>query len=73
MGKQPGDSTLAQLERKSTDDERLAHLVTKDAWPVALCGHHVTDKLGTSAPGRDRCHACLRLAKDLGLGRPGWA
>jgi hypothetical protein len=56
-----------------TDDMRLAHLVLKDSWPTALCGATVTDHFGTRAPAMDRCPACMRIARDRGLGRPGWA
>jgi len=49
------------------------HLVLKSEWPVALCGYIVASHLGVSAPGRDRCVACLEIARDRGLRRPGWA
>lgn len=48
------------------------HLVLRRDWPVALCGHVVGNLLGTSAPGRDRCVACLKVAAARGLGHPGW-
>lgn len=53
-------------------DERLAHLVLKSDWPVALCGARVSERFGAAAPGRDRCAACLRIARERALGRPGW-
>lgn len=53
-------------------DERLAHLVLKAQWPLALCGARVNERFGASAPGRDRCPRCLRIAADRGLGRAGW-
>lgn len=56
----------------ATDDARPAHLVLRNQWPIALCGEIVRDHLGTAAPGRDRCAQCLKIAVDLGLGRPGW-
>lgn len=54
-------------------DERLAHLVLKSDWPIALCGAAVSERFGTGAPARDRCPHCLKLALARGLGRPGWA
>ena len=51
---------------------RLAHLVLKRDWPIALCGSSVSDHLGTRAPAMDRCTDCLRIAASRGLGRPGW-
>jgi hypothetical protein len=54
------------------DLARPAHLVLKADWPVALCGAIVSDRLGTAAAGRDRCPACLKIAQERGLGRPGW-
>jgi hypothetical protein len=54
-------------------DERLAHLVLKGSWPVALCEVTVSDFFGAGAPAMDRCHACIKIASDRGLGRPGWA
>lgn len=54
-------------------DDRLVHLVLKPDWPIALCGARVTDRFGATAPGRDRCTACLRVARERHLGRPGWA
>lgn len=54
------------------DDERLAHLVLKDSWPKALCGATVKDHLGAGAPAMDRCHACIKIAAERQLGRPGW-
>jgi hypothetical protein len=55
------------------DDERLAHLVLRDDWPIALCGATVTERLGAAVPGRDRCYDCLKIAQAKQLGRPGWA
>ncbi len=52
--------------------DRVAHLVLKADWPIALCGANVSDHLGTSAPAMDRCVDCLRIASSRGLGRPGW-
>lgn len=54
-------------------DDMLAHLVLKDRWPVALCGATVKYPIGSRAPGRDRCPACLRACVSLGLGRPAWS
>ena len=53
-------------------DERVAHLVLKGNWPIALCGANVSELLGTRAPARDRCVDCLRIVSARGLGRPGW-
>lgn len=63
---------LAVDDPPSTDEPRLAHLVLKPDYPVALCGYRTTDFLGTSAPAMDRCPECLRIASERGLGRPGW-
>ena len=63
------DSAPARTE---PGDFPHAHLVLKDEWPIALCGATVREHLGTGAPGRDRCPACLRIAGERGLGRPGW-
>lgn len=52
--------------------ERLAHLVLKQDWPIALCGANVSEHLGTAAPAMDRCVDCLKAAAARGLGRPGW-
>ena len=52
--------------------ERVAHLVLKSEWPLALCGANVSEHLGMSAPAMDRCVDCLRIASARGLGRPGW-
>jgi hypothetical protein len=60
-------------ERTGTEDERLAHLVLREDWPIALCGATVTDRLGIHAPGRDRCYQCLKIAQARQLGRTGWA
>lgn len=53
--------------------ERLAHLVLKQDWPIALCGANVSEHLGTGAPAMDRCVDCLKAAAARGLGRPGWS
>jgi len=60
------------LKQARPDDPRLAHLVLKPDWPVALCGATVEDRLGAAAPGLDRCTTCLKLAAECGLGTPGW-
>jgi hypothetical protein len=66
-------STLLEEALDDTHDhERVAHLVLKADWPIALCGANVSDHLGTSAPAMDRCVDCLRIAASRGLGRPGW-
>ncbi len=52
--------------------ERVAHLVLKQDWPIALCGANVSEHLGTGAPAMDRCVDCLKIATTRGLGRPGW-
>ena len=64
--------TLPTRSTATGDDERLAHLVLKDSWPKALCGATVTDHLGKGAPAMDRCHACIKIASERQLGRPGW-
>lgn len=67
--------TVRELEAapvKTENDERVAHLVLKPDWPIALCGANVSDLLGTKAPAMDRCPDCLRIAADRRLGRPGW-
>lgn len=68
-----GVSTLLEegLDRSDLND-RVAHLVLKRDWPIALCGANVSEHLGTSAPAMDRCVDCLRIASSRGLGRPGW-
>lgn len=53
-------------------DERVAHLVLKLEWPIALCGANVTERFGMKAPALDRCVECLKIAAARGLGRPGW-
>ena len=53
-------------------DDRVAHLVLKLEWPIALCGANVTERFGIKAPALDRCVDCLRIAAARGLGRPGW-
>lgn len=65
-------ATMPRMGRHG-EDERLAHLVLKAEWPIALCGAMVRERLGIGAPGRDRCRECLRVAERRGLGRPGWA
>ncbi len=69
------DAKLAVADLPGSDvtaDDRLAHLVLKKDWPIALCGANVSDHLGTKAPAMDRCADCLRIARDQRLGRPGW-
>jgi crotonobetainyl-CoA:carnitine CoA-transferase CaiB-like acyl-CoA transferase len=56
----------------SGSEERVAHLVLKADWPIALCGANVSEHLGTGASALDRCVDCLRIAATRGLGRPGW-
>lgn len=71
--RQGGVATLLDEELSHTGaDERLAHLVLKNDWPIALCGANVSEHLGTAAPAMDRCTDCLRIASSRGLGRPGW-
>jgi len=71
--RQHGTATLVEEGLARTGaDERVAHLVLKPDWPIALCGARVSDHLGTRAPARDRCPDCLRIAVARGLGRPGW-
>ena len=71
--KQPAVATmLDEALDDTTHKDRVAHLVLKADWPIALCGANVTDHLGTSAPAMDRCVDCLRIASSRGLGRPGW-
>ena len=71
--KSTGVATLLEeaLDRNDSHD-RVAHLVMKADWPIALCGANVSDHLGTKAPAMDRCTDCLRIASTRGLGRPGW-
>ena len=71
--KSGGLATLVEeaLSRPGAD-ERVAHLVLKLEWPVALCGANVSEHLGTQAPAQDRCVDCLKQAAARGLGRPGW-
>lgn len=68
-----GVATLLEeaLDRGEAD-ERVAHLVLKADWPIALCGANVSEHLGASAPAMDRCVDCLRIASTRALGRPGW-
>ena len=68
-----GASPDSALSTEAPPDERLAHLVLKPQWPVALCGATVSERFGAAAPARDRCADCLRIAAGRGLGRPGWA
>lgn len=58
---------------KQGNEERVAHLVLKPDWPIALCGANVSELLGTGAPALDRCTDCLKIAATRGLGRPGWS
>lgn len=68
-----GIATLLEEALDDTkNDERVAHLVLKSDWPIALCGANVSDHLGTKAPAMDRCTSCLKIASERGLGRPGW-
>ena len=53
-------------------DERLAHLVMKGDWPVALCGEVVEDLFNRTAPAMDRCARCLAIARERGLRLTGW-
>lgn len=71
--KSTGVATLLEeaLDRNDSQD-RVAHLVMKAEWPIALCGANVSEHLGTKAPAMDRCTDCLRIASTRGLGRPGW-
>jgi hypothetical protein len=72
--KGPGIATLVDEASSDTDRAgRVAHLVLKQDWPIALCGANVTELLGTGAPALDRCPACLKIAATRGLGRPGWS
>jgi len=69
----PGVATLVDEATSGSDRaERVAHLVLKQDWPIALCGANVSELLGTGAPALDRCPACLKIAAVRGLGRPGW-
>ncbi len=63
---------LEEALDRTRDDGRLAHLVLRQDWPIALCGANVSEHLGVAAPAMDRCADCLRIAADRGLGRPGW-
>lgn len=68
-----GVSTLIEeAPSDSGTQDRVAHLVLKADWPIALCGAKVSDHLGTGAPALDRCVDCLKIAATRGLGRPGW-
>jgi len=71
--KPAGTATLLEegLDRTGSHD-RVAHLVLKPEWPIALCGANVSEHLGAGAPAMDRCTDCLRIAAIRGLGRPGW-
>jgi hypothetical protein len=62
----------AATTRRAPPDDRLAHLVLKSDWPMALCGAIVRDRLGDAAPAMDRCSSCLKIAALRQLGRPGW-
>lgn len=72
--KHGGVATMLEeaIEKAETGKDRVAHLVMKADWPIALCGANVSDHLGVSAPAMDRCVDCLRIAATRGLGRPGW-
>ena len=71
--KAAGLATLVEEARSGPgSDERVAHLVLKQDWPIALCGANVSEHLGTQAPAQDRCVDCLKIAAARGLGRPGW-
>ncbi len=76
MAEQDGRGGVATLLDEALDrtsgNERVAHLVLKQDWPIALCGANVSEHLGTAAPAMDRCTDCLRIASGRGLGRPGW-
>ena len=70
-----GDGVATLLDEalsRSDMDELVAHLVLKSDWPIALCGANVSEFLGTGAPARDRCVACLKIVAARGLGWPGW-
>jgi hypothetical protein len=71
--KHAGVATMLEeaLDRSGSED-RVAHLVLKPDWPIALCGANVSEHLGTGAPAMDRCVDCLKIATARGLGRPGW-
>jgi hypothetical protein len=73
---QAKDTGVATLLDEALSDtgpaERVAHLVLKADWPIALCGANVSEHLGTGAPAMDRCVDCLKIATARGLGRPGW-
>ena len=62
----------AVITEAAVASERVAHLVLKLEWPIALCGANVTELFGIRAPALDRCVDCLRIAAARGLGRPGW-
>jgi hypothetical protein len=68
--------TVAEPETKAPRPPRsaepVAHLVLKSEWPIAVCGATVTERFGAGAPAMDRCPDCLRIARERGLGRPGW-
>ena len=70
------DKDIATLIEDAPSDtatgDRLAHLVLKSDWPIALCGALVRENLGVQAPAMDRCVDCLKVASSRGLGRPGW-
>lgn len=70
------EHSVSTLLDEALDDtshkDRVAHLVLKAEWPIALCGANVSEHLGTGAPAMDRCVECLRIARERELGRPGW-
>ncbi len=71
--KQPAVTTLLDEALDDTREHaRVAHLVLRAEWPIALCGANVSEHLGTRAPAMDRCVDCLRIARERALGRPGW-
>lgn len=74
MSESKGPAVAVLLDEASSqlDEGRLAHLVLKTEWPIALCGANVSEHLGTRAPALDRCTDCLRIAAQRSLGRPGW-
>jgi len=75
MPQSRGTAVATLLDEALSDTgsaERVAHLVLKANWPIALCGANVSEHLGTAAPAMDRCVDCLKIAASRGLGRPGW-
>lgn len=75
MTESKGTSVATMLDEalaRPGNEERVAHLVLRQDWPIALCGANVSELLGTGAPALDRCTDCLKIAATRGLGRPGW-